>query len=148
MEKCNTVVGLDVHKDTVLGGVLPGNADEVKENFKIENTPKAMERMVDRLGKGSPLTFVYEAGPCGYELQRHLSSKGFECVVISPGHTPVRTGDRVKTDRRDAIKLAKLYRAGELTVIRIPGVEEEAARDLVDRIINSFRVLVARFFPL
>jgi transposase len=131
MENNSTVVGLDVHKDTVVGALLLSGADEVKENFKIENTPKAVERMADRLGGREPLTFVYEAGPCGYELQRHLSSKGFKCVVISPGHTPVRTSDRVKTDRRDAVKLAKLYRAGELTEIRIPGVEEEAARDLV-----------------
>lgn len=131
MENFSTVVGLDVHKDTVVGAVLPKEADEVKETFEIENKAKTVERMVDRLGGWGPLTFVYEAGPCGYELQRQLTAKGLKCVVISPGHTPVRTSDRVKTDRRDAVKLAKLYRAGELTVIRIPGVEEEAARDLV-----------------
>ena len=131
MKNSNTVVGLDVHKATVVGAVLPASADEIKENFKIENTPKAVERMMDRLVIRKPVTFVYEAGPCGYKLQRQLSKQGFECVVIAPGKTPIRYGDRVKTDRRDAIKLARLWRAGELTQIRIPTEQEEAARDLV-----------------
>jgi transposase len=131
MKQFNTVVGLDVHKETVVGGVLAAGAEEVKESFKIENTEKAIGKMADRFAGRKPVTFVYEAGPCGYTLQRQLTELGFECVVISPGHTPVRTGDRVKTDRRDAAKLARLYRAGELTVIRVPSREEEAARDLV-----------------
>lgn len=131
MEKCNTVVGLDVHKDLVVGAVLKPLADEVGEPFQVANTAQGIGRMVDRFEARKPVTFVYEAGPCGYELQRRLSKLGFRCVVISPGHTPVRPGDRVKTDRRDAIKLARLYRAGELTEIWIPDQEEEAARDLV-----------------
>jgi transposase len=131
MEQHNTIVGLDVHKETVVGGVLTPNGDEVRENFKIENTEKSIQKMADRFVNRKPVTFVYEAGPCGYTLHRHLTSLGFECVVISPAHTPIRTGDRVKTDRRDAEKLARLYRAGELTVVRVPTSEEEAARDLV-----------------
>lgn len=131
MQHFNTVVGLDVHKETVVGGVLAPGADEVRENFRIENTEKSVGKMADRFAGRKPVTFVYEAGPCGYALQRQLTGLGFQCVVISPGHTPVRSGDRVKTDRRDAGKLAKLYRAGELNVIRVPTREEEAARDLV-----------------
>lgn len=131
MEHFNTVIGLDVHKDTVVGAVLKSGAETAEEPFVVENTPKNIQRMADRFMDRKPITFVYEAGPCGYELHRQLTSVGFKCVVIAPGKTPVRPGDRVKTDRRDAIKLAKLYRAGELTEIRVPNRAEEAARDLV-----------------
>jgi transposase len=75
--------------------------------------------------------FVYEAGPCGYEVHRQITALGGRCVVIAPGLTPMRPGDRVKTNRRDAEKLARFYRAGELTEIRVPTRPEEAARDLV-----------------
>jgi transposase len=122
---------LDVHKDTVVGAVLRPQADEAGEHFTVMNTTENIRRMADKFVARKPATFVYEAGPCGYELQRQLAEMGFQCVVISPRHTPVRPGDRVKTDRRDAVKLARLYRAGELTEIRIPNREEEAARDLV-----------------
>jgi transposase len=74
---------------------------------------------------------VYEAGPCGYEVQRQITALGHRCAVIAPALTPVKPGDRVKTDRRDAEKLAKYHRNGDLTVIRVPTREEEAARDLV-----------------
>jgi len=131
MENISTIVGLDVHKDTLVAAVLKPNADMVSEQFTVENKPENVRRMLDRFVPRKPVTFVYEAGPCGFELQRQMEESGFKCVVISPSHTPVRPGDRVKTDRRDAIKLARLYRAGELTVIRIPTREEEAARDLV-----------------
>jgi transposase len=91
-----------------------------------------MEREVRRLmAQHGLVVFVYEAGPCGYALQRQITQLGARCVVIAPGLIPQRPTDRVKTDRRDAEKLARLYRAGELTVIRIPTCEEEAARDLV-----------------
>jgi len=78
-----------------------------------------------------PVEFVYEAGPCGYQTHRQIAQLGHKCVLIAPGLIPVRPTDHVKTDRRDAEKLARLYRAGELTEIRIPTREEEAARDLV-----------------
>jgi transposase len=77
------------------------------------------------------VVFVYEAGPCGYQVQRQITARGKKCVVIAPALTPVRPGDRVKTDRRDAEKLARLYRAGELTEIYVPTCAEEAARDIV-----------------
>lgn len=98
----------------------------------IENRPHAIQRLFERVTRNdSRVAFVYEAGPCGYEVHRQITTLGGMCVVIAPGLTPVRPGDRVKTDRRDAEKLARLYRAGELTEIRVPTRGEEAARDLV-----------------
>jgi transposase len=90
-----------------------------------------VERLVRRFIERGPVEFVYEAGPCGFELQRQLTGLNQRCVVIAPSLIPVRPGDRVKTDRRDAEKLARLYRAGELTPIHIPTEGWEAARDLV-----------------
>ena len=131
MEENTTVVGLDVHKRTIVTGVLPPDRQRVQESKTIENHPKAIRKTVTELERRGPLVFVYEAGPCGYEVQRQMETMGHRCVVVAPGLIPVRPGDRVKTDRRDAEKLARLYRAGELTVIRVPTREEEASRDLV-----------------
>ena len=97
----------------------------------IENTPKAVEKLVQRMAMNGAVEFVYEAGPCGYDTHRRITALGHSCTVIAPALTPVRPGDRVKTDNRDAEKLARLHRAGELTAIRVPTCEEEAARDLV-----------------
>jgi len=126
-----TVVGLDVHKPNIVAAVLPPQADRPTEMLTIENEPRVIERMVRRLAAKGPVEFVYEAGPCGYEIHRQIAQLGFKCVVIAPGLTPKRAGDRVKTDRRDAEKLARLHRAGELTEIRIPTREGEASRDFV-----------------
>lgn len=126
-----TVVGLDVHKETVVTGVLPGWSEKVTDSRTIENHPSAIEKMVRSVSSKGAVEFVYEAGPCGYDVQRQIEKMGYRCVVIAPGLIPVRSGDRVKTDRRDAEKLARLWRAGELTAIRIPTQEEEGARDLV-----------------
>ena len=82
-------------------------------------------------GDGVRLRFCYEAGPCGYGIQRQLSTAGHECVVVAPSLIPKRAGDRVKTDRRDATSLARLHRAGELTAVWIPDAGHEAMRDLV-----------------
>ena len=126
-----TVVGLDVHKESIVTGVLPPGMDRTTENTRIENNPAAIEKMVRRLSARGPIEFVYEAGPCGYEVHRLITKMGHKCAVIAPALTPVRPGDRVKTDRRDADKLARFRRAGELTEIRVPTREEESARDLV-----------------
>jgi transposase len=131
MEQCTTVVGLDVHKKTIVVAVLPPGSDHVVEKQTIENSPQTIKQMVTRVAQRGPAVFVYEAGPCGYEVHRQLTALGHRCVVIAPSLTPRRPGDRVKTDRRDAEKLARLYRAGELTPIRVPTRDEEAARDLV-----------------
>lgn len=131
MNNYTTVVGLDVHKKTIVAAVLPSGSDHVTERVSIENQTKAIEKLVRRLTARGTVEFVYEAGPCGYKLQRQMSEMGQRCVVIAPSLTPRRPGDRVKTDRRDAEKLARYQRAGELTEVSVPTMEEEAARDLV-----------------
>lgn len=131
MKYLTTVVGLDVHKKTIVAAGLPAGSEQVTERVTIENHPKAVENLVKRWAAKGSVEFVYEAGPCGYETHRQIANMGYVCKVIAPGLTPVRPGDRVKTDGRDAEKLARLYRAGELTEIRVPTHAEEAARDLV-----------------
>jgi len=126
-----TVVGLDVHKETVVAAILPSTTARPTETVTIQNCPKAIERLVRRVTAVGRVVFVYEAGPCGYQVQRQITAMGKKCAVIAPALTPVRPGDRVKTDRRDAEKLARLYRAGELTEIYVPTCAEEAARDIV-----------------
>jgi transposase len=138
-----TFVGLDVHKATVCAAVAESGRDgEVRQIGVFENRPDVLKKMVTRLGKnGRRLSFCYEAGPCGYGLQRLLTGAGHECVVIAPSLIPIKAGDRVKTDRRDAILLAKLHRAGELTAIWVPDQAHEAMRDLVRARATAVRVL-------
>ena len=128
-----TYVGLDVHKTTVCVAVAEsGRGGEVREVGVFENRPDVLRKMVARLGKHRRrLNFCYEAGPCGYGLHRLLTGLGHECVVVAPSLIPMKAGDRVKTDRRDALMLAKLHRAGELTGVWVPDDVHEAVRDLV-----------------
>lgn len=128
-----TYVGLDVHKATVCVAIAEsGRGGEVREVGVFENRPDVLRKMVARLGKHRRrLNFCYEAGPCGYGLHRLLTGLGHDCVVVAPSLIPMKAGDRVKTDRRDALMLAKLHRAGELTPIWIPDAAHEAMRDLV-----------------
>ena len=126
-----TVVGLDVHKESIVAAVLPPDSDRVALTTKFENTSVALKTFVERLRSRGALTFVYEAGPCGYQVHRDLTAQGQECVVIAPGLIPKRPGDKVKTDRRDAEQLAQLQRAGQLTAVNVPTREDEADRDLV-----------------
>ena len=113
-----TYVGLDVHKDGIVVAVAEGGRrGEVREYGRIANTPAALQRLARKLSRaGVKLRFCYEAGPCGYGIQRQLSALGHECVVVAPSLIPKRAGDRVKTDRRDAASLAKVHRAGETAV--------------------------------
>ncbi len=126
----HTFVALDVHKNAITAGVLPAEGGQV-ELVQLEHSEKAVRRFVKRLGDPSRLAVCYEAGPCGYELYRLLASIGVACDIVAPSLTPVRPGDRVKTDRRDARKLVRLYRAGELTFVYPPSPEQEGLRDLV-----------------
>jgi len=128
-----TYVGLDVHKaDIVVAAAEDGLRGEVREYGRIANTPTALARLAGKLGhEGVKLRFCYEAGPCGYGIQRQLSALGHECVVVAPSLIPKRAGDRIKTDRRDAANLARLHRAGELTAVWVPDAGHEAMRDLV-----------------
>jgi transposase len=128
-----TYVGLDVHKaDIVVAVAAGGLRGEVREYGRIANTPAAVARLARKLSReGVRLRFCYEAGPCGYGIQRQLSGLGHECVVVAPSLIPKRAGDRIKTDRRDAASLARLDRAGELTAVWVPDAGHEAMRDLV-----------------
>src|ERR1700744_4955647 len=133
MEQCITYVGLDVHKDTIVVALAEaGLREEVRQHGTIPNTPAALKALTAKLtGKKRELRFCYEAGPCGYSIQRHLSASGHDCAVVAPSLIPRKPGDRIKTDRRDAINLAKLHRAGELTAVWVPDQAHEAIRDLV-----------------
>src|SRR5208337_3270663 len=133
MEKTITYVGLDVHKDTIAVALAEaGLRGEVRVHGKIPNTPAALTALMTKLAAGKKhLRFCYEAGPCGYGIQRQLTSAGHQCAVVAPSLIPRKPGARIKTDRRDAINLAKLHRAGELTAVWIPDQAHEAIRDLV-----------------
>ena len=143
MEQLITYVGLDVHKDTIAVALAEaGKRGEVREYGKIANTPAALKTLAAKLARGgAELRFCYEAGPCGYGIQRQLSAAGHECVVVAPSLIPRKPGDRIKTDRRDAINLAKLHRAGELTPVWVPDQAHEAIRDLVRARLAAVRAL-------
>jgi transposase len=123
-------LGMDTSKNTIVVGILnPG--EEVPVLDRIWNEEGSVRHLIGRLGEVSALRVCYEAGPGGFELHRLLASMGVACDVVAPSLIPRRSGDRVKTDKRDASRLARLHRAGELTPIRVPTPAEEAVRDLV-----------------
>lgn len=126
-------VGLDVHRDTIAVAVAEeGRRGEIRFFGTIANKADSVLRLTKQLtASGKVPTFCYEAGPCGYGLHRHLTKLGFESAVVAPAMIPRKAGDRVKTDRRDAEMLARLWRAGELTSIWTPDEEQEAMRDLI-----------------
>lgn len=127
-----TYVGLDVHAETIAVAVAEGGrGGEVRSLGTIANTAEAITRLVKKLGRAGALRVCYEAGPCGYVLYWQMTRLGVHCEVIAPTLIPTRAGDKVKTDRRDAEKLARLYRAGELTAVWVPDQAHEALRDLV-----------------
>jgi transposase len=123
-------VALDVHKNAITAALLPAEGREL-ELVQLEHSEKAIRRLIRRLGGPRGLAVCYEAGACGYDLYRLLTRLGVACDIVAPSLTPVRPGDRVKTDRRDATKLVRLYRAGELSFVVPPTPEQEGLRDLV-----------------
>ncbi|WP_026674122.1 IS110 family transposase [Alkalihalobacterium bogoriense] len=124
-------VGLDVSKENIAVAIAYPGREKPWYRGEIPNTPEAIRKLMKTLGNPEDLKVCYEAGPTGYPIYRFLLTLGIECEVIAPGLIPQRPGDRVKTDKRDAIRLAQLFRAGELTSIYIPTKEDEALRDLV-----------------
>lgn len=123
-------VGLDAHKDSITVAYALG-LGEVEMLGKIGTSNADIDRLCKRLqGKAGHIRVVYEAGPCGYGLYRQLANKGIECMVCAPSLIPKKPGERVKTDRRDAIKLVRSLRAGDLSAVYVPSVEDEAFRDL------------------
>jgi transposase len=123
-------VGLDVHAETIAIAVAEQDG-EVRSLGVIPNREESVRKLVRKLGPVELLKFCYEAGPTGYALYWQLTKMGAKCEVVAPTLVPVKAGDRVKTDRRDALKLARNYRAGELTPVWVPDVTHEALRDLV-----------------
>ncbi len=132
MGKGITTVGLDAHKISVSVAVLVGAARRPVE-WQVSTERSSIRKMVRKvlaLAPGARVRFCYEAGPCGYSLQRWIRGMGVECVVVAPSPIPRKPGERIKTDRRDARKLAELFRAGLLTEVQPPSEADEAVRDL------------------
>jgi transposase len=123
-------IGLDVHADTIAVAVAEPHG-EVRSLGVIPNRPESIRKLVKKLGPTAQLRVCYEAGPTGYVIYWQLTGLGVPCEVVAPTLVPVKAGDRVKTDRRDATKLARSYRAGDLTPVWVPDAAHEALRDLV-----------------
>ena len=132
MSKFNEIyVGLDVHKATIAVAIVRGARGAAVYYGQIENTPQAIAKLVSALSQaGDVLHFYYEAGPCGYELYHQLRALGHHCAVVAPSLIPRKSGVRIKTDRRDALALAKLHATGSLTAVWVPDKEQEGLRDL------------------
>ena len=146
-----TYVGLDTSKESIVGYVLSSDGAPGVE-FKVPSERTAARKMVRKLGRqyGS-VSFCYEAGPCGYQLQRWIRAEGAPCVVVAPALIPRRPGEKIKTDRRDAKKLAELYRAGLLVEVHPPTLQAEAVRDLVrgrEDLVEDMRRMKQRILSL
>src|ERR1700676_369785 len=131
VKNITTYVGVDAHKKELFIAMLIGN-QTTPVTWTVPNEPNAVRRLVRKLEREAPgpVRVCYEAGPCGYALQRQMTTPRVSCQVIAPALIPRKPGERIKTDRRDARKLAELLRAGLLTEVRPPSVAEEALRDL------------------
>jgi transposase len=151
MRQSNTLyVGLDVHKDSIaVAYVAQEHGAEVTFLGTIGTRQCDLDHLIRKMqSKANQLIFVYEAGPCGYWLYRYLMKKGYDCWVVAPSLIPKKPGDRVKTDRRDAVQLARLARSGDLTVVYVPKVADEAIRDLTRAREDTLRDLKSAKFRL
>jgi len=143
-------IGMDVHKDTIAVAYVAKDHDaEVVYLGTIGTRHCDIDKLIRNMqSKAKQLIFVYEAGPCGYWLYRYLRKKGYDCWVVAPSLIPKKAGDRVKTDRRDAVQLARLMRSGDLTPVYVPKEEDEAIRDLTRAREDALRDLKAAKFRL
>jgi transposase len=129
MSTSTIYVGMDVHKDSVMVAVFEGFAAEAERVERLPNDLPKLRRLFERLAKRGEIRSCYEASGAGYVLHREITGWGHHCDVIAPSLTPQRPGDQRKHDRRDAIQLARLYRAGELVPVCVPSPAEERVRD-------------------
>lgn len=130
VQSSTAFIGMDVHKESI--DIAIADAHEARHYGRIAGDGAALDKATRKLrAVHRRPVFVYEAGPCGFWIYRRLRAQGLECMVVSPSKTPRNAADRVKTDRRDALKLARLARAGELEPIHVPDALDEAMRDLV-----------------
>jgi transposase len=130
VSKDTVFVGMDVHAETIVVAVAEGR-NAVRSLGTIPNRPEAVRRLIKRLGSGKKVKVCYEAGPTGYALYWQLTELGVHCDVVAPSLVPKKASDRVKTDRRDAERLARSYWSGDLTFVWVPDADHEALRDLV-----------------
>src|SRR4030043_1075162 len=130
MYQYSKYVGLDVHKEKIMVAVAQANRRAPVYYGEIANTSEAIAKVVRKIAGQEDTGFCYEAGPCGYGLYRQVTAMGYRCDVVAPSLIPKKSGTRVKTDRRDALALAGLYRAGELTPVWVPDKEQEARGEL------------------
>ena len=133
MKNTEIYIGLDVHKETITAAVAEaGRTGEVRQAGTITNDLHALEKLLRRIrgDQGRTLRVCYEAGPCGFVIARRLKQLAIDCVVVAPSLIPKKSGDRIKTDKRDAEKLARLLRAGDLSPVYVPAPTDEAIRDL------------------
>jgi transposase len=143
-------IGMDVHKDSIAVAYIAKDHDaEVVYLGTIGTRHCDLDTLIRNMqSKAKHLVFIYEAGPCGDWLYRYLTKKGYVCWVVAPSLIPKKAGDRVKTDRRDAVQLARLMRSGDLTPVYVPTVEDEAIRDLTRAREDAIRDLKAAKFRL
>ena len=132
MTNLSNWIGIDDHADKWTIAQYRGGSVEAEREWELEPVESGYRKLMGWLKEmRGPVRIVYEAGPCGYELQRRLQQNGFDCVVAAPSLTPRKPGDRIKTNRRDARKLARALRSGDLTLITVPDARQESIRDLV-----------------
>src|ERR1700710_2515634 len=146
MEQATRFVGMDVHKDTIVVAVTAtGEIGKATAYGTFPNTAASLQTLVKRLRQAGdgPIKFCYEAGPCGYGIHRTLTKMGEDCMVVAPSMIPRKSGERQKTDKRDASSLAVLHRGGLLTAVWVPDAAHEAMRDLIRARLTAVRAVRA-----
>jgi transposase len=137
MSNCTRYLGLDVHAETITAAIAEGRG-QIRNLGKFPNRPDAVRKLIERVGGSRRLKVCYEAGPTGYALYWQLTKLGVDCEVIAPSLIPKKAGDKVKTDRRDAEKLAQSYQAGDLTPVWVPTGVAEIAWKAQERLHRKF----------
>ena len=129
--KYTIYVGFDVHDEKIVIATIHRDAPEAEILCTIPNDPDTIRKLMKKLGDPKRIKICYEAGPCGYVIYRQLTQMGIACVVVAPSLIPTKPGEHIKTDKRDAKKLAKSLRNGDLTQVWVPDEKQEALRDLI-----------------